>query len=192
MRRSCKLLLFLALMLTLIAPALVTAQDDVNNPAPVPGCAVKAGSENINIRGGPATRYEIVGSLPAGQTLPLFGVIESGGWYLVVFRDIYGQPIPQAWIAVEAVTLEGSCDYVPTVPDPGPPADLLRLMETPVLPEHYSARLHDIYARGQALSNDPHAFTKIGDCNTDTEYFLAALDTGDYDLGPYRYAPAHR
>ena len=46
-------------------------------------------------------------------------------------------------------------------------------------------RYLDIFERGQALGNDAHAFTKIGDCNTDTSYFLAAFDWGQYALGPY-------
>ncbi len=174
-------------MLSLIAPALVTAQDDVNNPTPVPGCAVKApGSQNVNVRSGPATRYEIVGTLSARHTLPLIGVNQTGDWYRVVFSDLSGQTMPQAWIAAAVVTLEGGCDTIPTVPDPGPSADLLRLMAVPILPEQLSPRLHDIFVRGQALENDPRAFTKIGDCNTDTSHFLAAFDRDQYDLGPYR------
>jgi hypothetical protein len=151
----------------------------------VPGCAVKApGPQNVNVRSGPATHYEIIGTLPAGHTLPLVGV--NGDWYAVVFRDIHGQRVPQAWIAAQVVTLEGGCNSLPTVPEPGPPADLLRLMDVPILPESLSPRLRDIVARGQALGNDPRAFTKIGDCNTDTDYFLSAFDWGQYDLGPYQ------
>jgi hypothetical protein len=170
----------------MIAPGLVVAQDEVKR-APVPDCAVKVvGPQNVNVRGGPGTRYEIVGVLPAGQTLPLIGVNQAGDWYNVMFDDPSGQPVPQAWIAVAVVTLEGGCATIPTVPDPGPPADLLRLMDVPILPESLSPRLHDIFERGQASGNDPHAFTKIGDCNTDTSYFLTAFDSGQYALGPYR------
>jgi hypothetical protein len=149
------------------------------------GCVVKAGIRNVNVRNGPATHYEIIGTLPAGRTLPLTGVNQAGDWYTVFFRDIYGQQEPQAWVAAEVVTLDGQCDTLPVVPDPGPPEDFLRLMAVPVLPETLSADLRDIFARGQALGNDPHAFTKIGDCNTDTFYFLTAFDWGQYDLGPY-------
>jgi hypothetical protein len=186
MRRSCTFLLIPAFILTLIAPALVAAQEN-GNPTPVPDCAVQAaGSLNVNVRSGPGTRYEIVGVLAAGHTLPLIGVNQAGDWYSVVFDDPSGQPVPQAWVAVEVVTLEGGCEPIPTLPDPGPPADWLRLMDVPILPESLSPRLHDIFARGQALGNDPRAFTKIGDCNTDTSYFLAAFDWGQYALGPYR------
>jgi LysM repeat protein len=45
--------------------------------------------------------------------------------------------------------------------------------------------LRDIYRRGRALGNDPHAFSKIGDCNSEAPFFLAKFDRGEYNLGPY-------
>src|SRR6185369_14327369 len=38
---------------------------------------------------------------------------------------------------------------------------------------------------GLALGNDPHAFSKIGDCNSTTPFFLAPFDKGEYALGGY-------
>lgn len=48
-------------------------------------------------------------------------------------------------------------------------------------------RVREIYERGLALGNNPHAFSKIGDCNSEPPFFLARFDSGDYDLGPYSY-----
>jgi LysM repeat protein len=48
-------------------------------------------------------------------------------------------------------------------------------------------RVREIYERGLALGNDPHAFSKIGDCNSELPFFLGRFDSGDYDLGPYAY-----
>lgn len=45
--------------------------------------------------------------------------------------------------------------------------------------------LRQIYLRGLALGNNPHAFSKIGDCNSEPPYFLVRFDRGDYDLGPF-------
>jgi hypothetical protein len=45
--------------------------------------------------------------------------------------------------------------------------------------------VRDIYRRGQALGNDPHAFSEIGDCNSEPPFFLAKFDRGEYNLGPY-------
>jgi LysM repeat protein len=47
--------------------------------------------------------------------------------------------------------------------------------------------LREIYLRGQALGNNPRAFSKIGDCNSEAPFFLAKFDEGLYELGPYAY-----
>jgi hypothetical protein len=46
----------------------------------------------------------------------------------------------------------------------------------------------DVYARGQALGNQSQAFSKIGDGEISTAWFLSAFDLGPehYDLGPYQ------
>ncbi len=49
------------------------------------------------------------------------------------------------------------------------------------------ARVREIFERGQALGNDPHTFSKVGDCNSELPFFLGRFDSGDYDLGPYAY-----
>ena len=43
------------------------------------------------------------------------------------------------------------------------------------------------YRLGQELGNNPHAFSKIGDCNSEPPFFLVKFDEGAYDLGPYSY-----
>ncbi|MBN1284055.1 MAG: SGNH/GDSL hydrolase family protein [Anaerolineae bacterium] len=60
-------------------------------------------------------------------------------------------------------------------------------MTIPILPAPGSIGDHarQIFTRGQARHNNPHAFVKIGDCNTDSPYFLAPFDLDDYDLGRY-------
>src|SRR5262249_27618294 len=51
-----------------------------------------------------------------------------------------------------------------------------------------SVRARDLYQRGQANGNNPRAFSKIGDGEISTEWFLTAFDLGKnyYDLGPYQ------
>ena len=45
-----------------------------------------------------------------------------------------------------------------------------------------------MYQLGVVKGNDPHAFAKIGDCETDTDWFLEDFDKGpgSYSLGPYQ------
>ncbi|HEX9840514.1 MAG TPA: hypothetical protein VGA72_14285 [Anaerolineales bacterium] len=55
---------------------------------------------------------------------------------------------------------------------------------TPVVSE----TAHELYEHGQASGNDPHAFSKIGDGEISTAWFLTAFDLGEayYGLGPYQ------
>ena len=71
---------------------------------------------------------------------------------------------------------------LPATSTPGPTT----WQDAPVLPE-ISPAMHDVYRLGQSLGNDPHAFSKIGDSETFTTWFLAPFDqeTATYDLGPY-------
>jgi len=57
----------------------------------------------------------------------------------------------------------------------------------PVIPV-VSETARDVYQRGQASGNDPHAFSKIGDGEISASWFLTAFDLGEdyYDLGTYQ------
>ena len=59
----------------------------------------------------------------------------------------------------------------------------------PVVPE-ISNRTREIYRKGLAIGNDPHAFSKVGDCQNLKEYFLGKFDHLDmynfsWNLDPY-------
>ena len=47
--------------------------------------------------------------------------------------------------------------------------------EWPVVPE-ITSRVYEIYALGQELGNDPHSFSKIGDCHSVREAFMGLFD----------------
>lgn len=52
-----------------------------------------------------------------------------------------------------------------------------------------SSRAVDIYQKGISLSNNPQAFSKVGDGEVATSWFLTTfdLDPSHYDLGPHEY-----
>ena len=58
--------------------------------------------------------------------------------------------------------------------------------DLPVIPE-LSPEMIEVYQRGLERGNDPTRFSKIGDCQNITTYFLAMFDNGSYALGD-RYA----
>jgi hypothetical protein len=55
----------------------------------------------------------------------------------------------------------------------------------PVLPATVSQRMHAVYELGRSLGNDPHAFSKVGDCQSTLPLYLADYDKGRYNLGDY-------
>jgi hypothetical protein len=59
--------------------------------------------------------------------------------------------------------------------------------EMPVLPTINSDTVRKIYAHGQQLGNNPKAFSKVGDSNSELPEFLGDFDKGKgvYKLGPY-------
>jgi len=44
-----------------------------------------------------------------------------------------------------------------------------------------------IYAGGQAMGRDPHAFSKIGDSTIESPHFMNRFDSMDYNLGEFSY-----
>jgi hypothetical protein len=72
-----------------------------------------------------------------------------------------------------------------STPDTRLPPD--RWQEWPIIPEKVSARTIEIYQQGQKLGNNPQAFSKIGDCESITDYFLVPFDgrPSVYSLGSY-------
>ncbi len=66
----------------------------------------------------------------------------------------------------------------------GPPVYTTSGPRDPVLPTA-SNTAREIYLRGLAQGNNPNAFSKIGDCNSASAFFLAAFDNSrSYRLGP--------
>ena len=88
-------------------------------------------------------------------------------------------------VAIEPeITLESNA---PTPTVVVPTAAPVRWQDWPVVPEGVSDRMVSIYQQGLAIGNDPNAFSKIGDCETHTTWFLYDFDQNEnsYNLGPY-------
>ncbi len=54
----------------------------------------------------------------------------------------------------------------------------------PVIPADISERVREIYRLGLTLKNDPHVFSRIGDCASAAPDFLVGFD-GNYNLGEF-------
>ena len=92
---------------------------------------------------------------------------------------ITATPAPET-VAVNTVTPAPS-------PTPSPTFDPASWTTLPVVPQ-LDERVKAIYLRGQELGNDPHAFSKIGDCGSTPAWFLGDFDRGEqyYSLGEYQ------
>jgi hypothetical protein len=56
-------------------------------------------------------------------------------------------------------------------------------MDLPVIPEGVSLQMVEVYQRGLARGRDPNRFSKLGDCQNVTSFFLGIFDSGAYELG---------
>ncbi|MFN3492472.1 MAG: hypothetical protein ACK40V_09665 [Anaerolineales bacterium] len=59
--------------------------------------------------------------------------------------------------------------------------------QLPVIPV-VSEAMKEVYQRGIALGRNPHVFSKVGDCQTSTGFYLVDFDyPNQYSLGEYAY-----
>ena len=74
-----------------------------------------------------------------------------------------------------------------SAPTPRPTLGPDEWMTLPVVPQ-VTDTAREIYARGQELGRDPTHFSKVGDCQTNTGFYLVDFDSeGTYSLGEYSY-----
>ncbi len=147
-----------------------------------------------------ANGLDVTAALTAGQTLmiPLESLADLGLIGVTSPANGAEAPIepantaPPAYVAdLGILPAQGSAAAV-TVPQASDSAPDLGIV-TPEVAHLIDAgvivlgdgNLRSVYVHGLALGNNPHAFTTIGDCNSEAPFFLAKFDRGEYDLGPY-------
>jgi hypothetical protein len=97
-------------------------------------------------------------------------------------------PSPTGSIAASALSATADPTAVSTnggisTPRPTPAPDAWKSY-SPI--PAFSDRAREIFQRGLAMGRNPRVFSKIGDCQNITTYFLAGFeDPGKYHLGPY-------
>jgi len=144
----------------------------------------------------PQPDTEHAASLFQGQTYLVTGRSSDGLW---VKLDYAGAPT-DVWVPISLGTIGGDLKDVPVVAPNVPPSlpagdqpatgDVPAAAppsfqpDEPIVPT-LSPTARAIYQRGLQMGNNPHAFSKIGDCQSVVPYFLAAFDYGLYSLGPY-------
>jgi uncharacterized protein YraI len=191
---SKKILLFILVLgtlipgiLTLTAPAAAAYASGPVEAVTVPSDAVTTArtTTSLNLRPEPSTTRRPIAVIPRGTTIDVLGRNEAARWLSVVYR---GQ---QGWVSAYYVVLaSGQPSDLPVVgvqssappPQVSAPSDPYAVHLSNVGPQ-----LDVIYQRGQQLGNNPHVFTKVGDCEMEFKWFLQDFDAGVYDLGSYQY-----
>lgn len=115
---------------------------------------------------------------------------------IVSVNDLQPQPVLQP---TAAPIIAAESTLVPTVLLPtftpalvtyqAPPDNLNGIALDLILymPESVRQNVRAIYAQGQALGRNRHAFSKLGDSTIENPHFLTRFDEGTYNLGPYNY-----
>lgn len=96
------------------------------------------------------------------------------------------EPPANPTAAIEPAPTESTADGSSL--NPTPPSDAPESWQDfPIIPVSNAERLRQIYQRGIALSNDPQAFSKVGDCGSTPAWFLGDFDSGSrfYRLGEH-------
>ena len=85
--------------------------------------------------------------------------------------------------------LSGYPSVIAVVPTPAPPSALMGIAMDAiiVMPDAVKQNIRYIFAHGQALGRNAHAFSKLGDSTIENPHFLTRFDDGPYNLGEYGY-----
>ncbi|MCC7360121.1 MAG: SGNH/GDSL hydrolase family protein [Anaerolineales bacterium] len=140
-------------------------------------------------RAGPDLKAAKIASLFRGQRYAADARSADGLWLRL---NLPGGP---GWAPAAYGTVTGAAALLPVgAPATSPAAAAAAPSATPApvaATITVSAAARAVYQRGLALGNNPQAFSKIGDCNSATPYFLAPFDKGEYRLGDqYAYLQA--
>jgi uncharacterized protein YraI len=73
--------------------------------------------DSINVRAGPSAKYDIVGVLIVGQTVPAQGRTPGGDWVQIFYPGVTGS---SGWVYSPLVSVSGSVPIVEPPPTPTP------------------------------------------------------------------------
>ena len=143
-------------------------------------------------RGTPAPDGTRVQSIYKGQTYNVHARTADGQWLQI---DVTGAT-ESVWIQAGYGTVSGNLNAIPVAEAPAAPTPAPTSASSPVGadssfgPANYpivpvvSPHAREIYQRGLTLGNNPRAFSKVGDCQNVTPFFLAPFDNpADHRLG---------
>lgn len=165
----------------------------------------------LHLRAGPGASYAVIATLPTNVGFIfearnadmswLLGHTEDGalrGWVASLYlryREGFAAmrlPVSEEVVSYQAPAAPAQAPANAGAPPAGapvaaglPPGGLAPNLEAiPIVPT-ITANARTIFQRGQALGNNPHVVTKVGECNSMSYAFLNPFNGGQYDLGQY-------
>lgn len=115
-------------------PQPTSTPEPTDTPTPLPSpteiplaSTVTATESNVNLRSGPGTDYEVIGTLFSGESLEIVGRNADSSWWQV------SAPNGLAWVAASVVTASNIDDSIPVVEAP-PPS--IQPTDTPIPQAH--------------------------------------------------------
>jgi hypothetical protein len=130
----------------------------------------------------------IRGSKLASTLMPLFCIMFV---FVACSAPSNSTPTPISLTTLENIStvLSTATTITPTITAVAPAATPFICNENwqslPIIPE-VTDTARKLFQQGIVEGNDPHAFSKIGDGEISTEWFLADFDLGYYKLGDYQ------
>lgn len=113
------------------------------------------------------------------------------GQVLIIPGQLVAAPATDGGLAATAVSPSPANPQTspPTSPPPNQPTTLngIPLNAIVIMPPNVLANARAIYAQGQQLGRNAHAFAKVGDSTIAIDHFLSRFDVGPYNLGDYAY-----
>lgn len=173
----------------------------------------------INMRAGPDAGQPVITVLEGGTGLFFEARTADLSWLLVrtsdgafrgwvaalyvVYRDGFGSPshlpVSEEIVVYQAAPAPAGDPAAPPVSPDGVPvvpegmdldAATVQFLEAVPMVPTIGPRAAEIFARGQALGNNPRVFTQVGECNSMSQAFMVPFGAGAYDLGAYGYLQA--
>lgn len=133
------------------APTETPSPTPGSTPSPTPCTALVTASTVANIRSGPGTAYDVVGSLPLGGTAPVAGRNDANTWWYIEFSGGAGG---HAWIAGSVVTASCLPSVVQVIAGPPLPTSEPTATEDISLPPPV-AGVPDLVANGMQFAPVP-------------------------------------
>jgi hypothetical protein len=165
-------------------------------------------SYRLNLRAGPGANYPVITVLAADTGMIFEGRNADMSWLLghtadrayrgwvdslyLYYRDGFATfrlpvsdevlPAPAAPAASEPQPIAGA----PPAAEGLAPSGTAPVLESlPIVPA-ISSNVRAIFQRGQALGNNAHVVTKVGECNSMSWAYLVPFNQDKYELGSYR------